>query len=179
MSSTCSGFPRDLLSVEVAAEQVGAPSDLVDQVQVSGALSGARTGKGSQMANPHPTPKPENLRPPWPKGTSGNPAGSSRGRRISDAIERQIDEKALDREFGATESIGTTHVSRVREHGWPSPLRLTLELSEVSPSLRFRLVIGKGRSRKPEAQVLMLRCYGPGSSRGPVFLGETVTDDAF
>ena len=152
MSSTCSGFPRDLLSVEVAAEQVAPPSDLVDQVQVSGALSGARTGKGSQMANPHPTPKPENLRPPWPKGTSGNPAGSSRGRRISDAIERQIDEKALDREFGATESIGTTHVSRVREHGWPSPLRLTLELSEVSPSLRFRLVIGKGRSRKPEAQ---------------------------
>ncbi len=32
------------------------------------------------MANPHPTPKPENLRPPWPTGTSGNPAGYSRGR---------------------------------------------------------------------------------------------------
>ena len=53
------------------------------------------------MANPHPTPKPENLRP-WPPGTSGNPAGYSRGRRIGDAIERQIDEKGLDREFGAT-----------------------------------------------------------------------------
>ena len=54
------------------------------------------------MANPHPTPKPENLGPPWPPGTSGNPAGYSGGRRISDAIERLIDEKALDREFGAT-----------------------------------------------------------------------------
>ena len=56
------------------------PSDLVDQVHVSGALSGARTGKGRQMANPRPTAKPENLRPPWPPGTSGNPAGYSRGR---------------------------------------------------------------------------------------------------
>ncbi len=53
---------------------------LVDQVHVSGALSGACTGKGRQMANPRPTPKPENLRPPWPPGTSGNPAGYSRGR---------------------------------------------------------------------------------------------------
>ena len=51
------------------------------------------------MANPHPTPKPENLHPPWPPGTSGNPAGYSRGRRISDAIERLIEEMALDREF--------------------------------------------------------------------------------
>ena len=56
------------------------PSDLVDQVHVSGALSGACTGKGRQMANPRPTPKPEDLRPPWPPGTSGNPAGYSRGR---------------------------------------------------------------------------------------------------
>jgi len=54
------------------------------------------------MANPHPTPKLENLRPPWPPGTSGNPAGYSRGRRISDAIATQIEEMALDREFGAT-----------------------------------------------------------------------------
>ena len=30
------------------------------------------------MANPRPTPKPENLGPPWPPGTSGNPAGYSR-----------------------------------------------------------------------------------------------------
>ena len=51
------------------------------------------------MANPRPTPKPENLRPPWPPGTSGNPAGYSRGRRISDAIESLIEEMALDREF--------------------------------------------------------------------------------
>ena len=38
------------------------------------------------MANPHPTPRLENLRQPWPPGTSGNPAGYSQGRRISDAI---------------------------------------------------------------------------------------------
>ena len=51
--------------------------------------------RGPKMANPRPTPKPENLRPPWPPGTSGNPAGYSRGRRISDAIERLIEEMAL------------------------------------------------------------------------------------
>ena len=78
------------------------PSDLVDQAHDSGALTDACTRKGPQMANPRPTPKPENLRPPWPPGTSGNPAGYSRGRRISDAIERLIEEMALDREFGAT-----------------------------------------------------------------------------
>jgi len=63
------------------------------------------------MANP--SPKLENLRPPWPKGTSGNPAGYSRGRRISDAIERQIDEMDLDREFGSTAiamALGKKHL---------------------------------------------------------------------
>src|SRR5271157_5763094 len=75
---------------------------LLREVHVSGALSGACTGKGPQMANPRPTPKPGNLGPPWPPGTSGNPAGYSRGRRISDAIERLIEEMAPDREFGAT-----------------------------------------------------------------------------
>src|SRR5271166_5869286 len=89
------------------------PSDLVDQAHDSGALTDACTRKGPQMANPHPTPKVENLRPPWPKGTSGNPAGYSRGRRISDAIERQIDEMELDREFGATAiamALGKKHL---------------------------------------------------------------------
>ena len=103
MSSTCSVLPRDLVSVEVAAEQVGAhPQTLLTSAHDSGALTDACTRKGPQMANPRPTPKPENLRPPWPPGTSGNPAGYSRGRRISDAIERLIEEMALDREFGAT-----------------------------------------------------------------------------
>ena len=99
MSSACSVLPRDLVSVEVAAQQVGAhPQTLltrstfpvrypvrapergprwqthaqrrnlrisvrVDQVHVSGALSGACTGKGPQMADPRPTPKPANWRP--------------------------------------------------------------------------------------------------------------------
>ena len=40
--------------------------------------------------------------PPWPPGTRGNPAGYSRGRRISDAIDRLTEEMALNREFGST-----------------------------------------------------------------------------
>ena len=43
-------------------------------------VSGACTGKGPQIANPRPTPKPGNLGPPWPPGTGGDPAGYSRGR---------------------------------------------------------------------------------------------------
>ena len=54
------------------------------------------------MANPHPTPRLENLRQPWQPGTSGNPAGYSQGRRISDAIENMIDEMKLERSFAAT-----------------------------------------------------------------------------
>ena len=34
---------------------------------------------------------PQNLRPPWPKGTSGNPAGHSRDRRFTAALFRRID----------------------------------------------------------------------------------------
>src|SRR5271166_6649819 len=52
------------------------------------------------MANP--SPKLENLRPPWQPGTSGNPAGYSRGRRISDVIKTQIDELGLTQEFAAS-----------------------------------------------------------------------------
>jgi hypothetical protein len=51
------------------------------------------------MANPNPTPNLQNLRPPWQPGASGNPAGYSRGRRISDAIERRMDELGLDQAF--------------------------------------------------------------------------------
>ena len=38
------------------------------------------------MANPNPIRKTANLRPPWTPGESGNPAGYSRGRRVSDAL---------------------------------------------------------------------------------------------
>ncbi len=51
------------------------------------------------MANPNPTPHLENLRAPWQPGTSGNPFGYSRGRRISDAIEQRMDELHLDGMF--------------------------------------------------------------------------------
>ena len=67
------------------------------------------------MANPHPTPRPENLRSPWQPGTSGNPAGYSRGRRISDAIENMIDEQGLERSFAATAiamALGHKHTLR-------------------------------------------------------------------
>ena len=56
----------------------------------------------AEMANPRPTPKPLIFGPPWPPGTRGNPAGYSRGRRISDAIDRLTEEMALNREFGST-----------------------------------------------------------------------------
>ncbi len=65
------------------------------------------------MANPHPTPRPENLRQPWQPGTSGNPAGYSQGRRISDAIEGLIDELGLQREFGTAAiamALGKKHL---------------------------------------------------------------------
>ena len=65
------------------------------------------------MANPHPTPRPENLRQPWQPGTSGNPAGYSQGRRISDALEGLIDELGLQREFGTAAiamALGKKHL---------------------------------------------------------------------
>ena len=67
------------------------------------------------MANAHPTLNLGNLRPPWPSGTSGNPAGYSRGRRISDAIENMIDEQGLERSFAATAiamALGHKHTLR-------------------------------------------------------------------
>ena len=71
--------------------------------------------RGPRWPNPHPTPKLENLRQPWPPGTSGNPAGYSRGRRISDAIENMIDELDLERSFAATAiamALGHKHTLR-------------------------------------------------------------------
>ncbi len=65
------------------------------------------------MANPHPTPRLENLRQPWQPGTSGNPAGYSQGRRISDAIQGLIDGLGLQREFGTAAiamALGKKHL---------------------------------------------------------------------
>ena len=73
MSSTCSVPPRDLVSVEVAAEQVGAhPQTLLTRSTFPVHSPVCAPEKGSQMANPRPTPKPGNLGPPWPPCTSGN-----------------------------------------------------------------------------------------------------------
>ena len=55
------------------------------------------------MANPRPTPKPENLRPPWPPGTSGNPVEAIAPAGESATPSRGlIEERALDREFPVT-----------------------------------------------------------------------------
>ena len=64
------------------------------------------------MSNPNPTPRSGNLRPPWQPGTSGNPFGYSQGRRISDAIERYIDEHGLESAFAETaiaKALGMNH----------------------------------------------------------------------
>ena len=90
------------------------------------------------MANPRPTPKPENLRPPWPSGTSGNPAGYSRGRRISDAIERLIEEMALDREFGAT-AIAMLGARSDRFRIFSAQAKGAFQCHEISPRVRFAL----------------------------------------
>ena len=39
---------------------------------------------------------PQNLRPPWPKGQSGNPAGHSQGRRFTTVLIQQIDHSPDD-----------------------------------------------------------------------------------
>ena len=58
MSSDLRYFQAIWFPSRLRLSKLRPPSDLVDQVHVSGALSGACTGKGSQMANPRPTPKP-------------------------------------------------------------------------------------------------------------------------
>jgi hypothetical protein len=55
---------RDLAAVEVADKQVGAHPRQLFTGHVSGALSGACTGKGPPKLISRPTPKPEHFRPP-------------------------------------------------------------------------------------------------------------------
>ncbi len=81
MSSACSVLPRDLVSVEVAAQQVGAhPQTLLTRSTFPVRYPVRAPERGPRSQNPRPTPKPGNLGPPWPPGTSGDPAGYSRGR---------------------------------------------------------------------------------------------------
>jgi hypothetical protein len=51
------------------------------------------------MANLNPVPRPENLRPPWGKGETGNPQGHSKKRRLSDAIKRKLCEPGCEAEL--------------------------------------------------------------------------------
>src|SRR5208337_2042391 len=65
MSSTCSVPPRDLVSVQLAAEQVGAhPQTLLTRSTFPVRYPVRAPERGPQMANPRPTPKPGNLGPP-------------------------------------------------------------------------------------------------------------------
>ncbi len=129
------------------------PSDLVLHVHVSGALSGACTGKEPQMANPHPTPKPENLCRPWPPGTSRNPAGHSRGRRISDAIATFGATHVSRATYGATHvsrTSGPTHVFRLAEcERSPNAVLAVLAVHRINPGrpLVTPSMAGEGRPR--------------------------------
>jgi hypothetical protein len=44
------------------------------------------------MANPNPTPRPENLRPPWKPGESGN----LKGRPVSKPLKAALDDESND-----------------------------------------------------------------------------------
>jgi hypothetical protein len=48
------------------------------------------------MANHHP--RTDQLKP-WPKGTSGNPAGSSRKQRLGIALARALEERGLEAQY--------------------------------------------------------------------------------
>ena len=108
----------------------------VDQVHVSGALSGARTGKRPQMANPRPTLKPGNLGPPWPPGTSGNPAGYSRGRPVRGL-------KMIVGSFGIPWGWRRQPMNWRPIRGWT---RLLHEREMKADSMPERLLIGPGSS---------------------------------
>ena len=70
------------------------------------------------MANTHPTLNLGNLRLPWQPGTSGNPAGYSQGRRISDAIENMIDELGLERTLSPPQLSLWRLVISIRSSSW-------------------------------------------------------------
>ena len=150
------------------------PQTLLTSAHDSGALTDACRRKGPQMANPRPTPKPENLRPPWPPGTSGNPAGYSRGRRISDAIERLIEEMALDREFGARQSQwrwARNTCSSARSALSQKTQNLRRLGKAVSADFRHRQVsgpVGPGEDRRGKPPACWTVCLRPnGSSDRP------------
>jgi hypothetical protein len=62
----------------------------VSEVQSPQLETLATAPRMEQLANP------QNLRPPWPKGQSGNPAGHSRDRRFTAALIQQIDHNPDD-----------------------------------------------------------------------------------
>ena len=107
---------------------------LLREVHVSGALSGACTGKGPQIANPRLTPKPGNLGPPWPPGTGGDPAGYSRGRPLGGSRLSLVRSGSPGADAGQA-----TNWRPIR--GWT---RLLHERGMKADSMPERLLIGPG-----------------------------------
>ncbi len=102
------------------------------------------------MANP--SPKLENLRPPWPKGTSGNPAGYSRGRRISDVIKTQIDELGLTQEFAASAIAVALGYKQILKKNLQDPETGKDIWVELKPDLAwFKLILKNHRATRPRA----------------------------
>jgi hypothetical protein len=72
----------------------------------------------------------KNLKP-FKKGKSGNPAGYSRARRISDSITALIEEMGLDREFGITAiamALGRKHMLKRRSRDPETGKEVWIEL---------------------------------------------------
>ncbi len=132
---------------------------LLREVHVSGALSGACTGKGPQIANPRPTPKPGNLGPPWPPGTGGDPAGYSRGRPLGGS------RLSLVRSGSPGADAGQAMNWRPIR-GWT---RLLHERGMKADSMPERLLIGPGSPPSldpvyPELSPPLEPCLKPGQS---------------
>src|SRR5262249_52647346 len=86
------------------------------------------------MANPNPTPRPENLRP-WQPRQPGNPAGYSRSRRSRDVLRRLIAERGCEEEIAlvlVAKALGRTEWLDGREPdlGWWRELMRYLEDGE-------------------------------------------------
>ena len=129
MSSTCSVLPRDLVSVEVAAQQVGPPpSDLVDQVHVSGAYA-SPPERG-------PDGKRQNL------GISVRPGHPAQAATLP-AIPRPPPSGAQDDRWFVGEPLGldTAAMDWHPIRGWIKPLH---ERGMKADSMPERLLIGPG-----------------------------------
>jgi Family of unknown function (DUF5681) len=101
------------------------------------------------MANPHPTPRPENLKP-FPKGTSGNPGGRTRAKvdllavlnevLADKAKARELVEALVDAGIGTKANVRAIQEVLNRVHGPVAPIGTTEgTLVEVAKIIKERL----------------------------------------